>query len=59
MQLFSANTAVFLSIYLFFAHENMKNQPQMLLIIGPIFCTANRMKSQFCSIKIAQSATYV
>jgi hypothetical protein len=38
MQFFSADAAIFLkNLDFFFAHENMKNHPQKLLIIGPIF----------------------
>ena len=37
MQLFSADATMFLKIFQhFFAHENKKNRPQKLLIIGPI-----------------------
>ena len=38
MQLFSADATMFLMTFQqYFAHENMKNRPQKLLIIGPIF----------------------
>ena len=35
MQLFNADATIFFKKCGFFAHENMKNGPQKLLIIGP------------------------
>ena len=66
MQLFSADATMFLKVFQhFFAHENKKNKPQKLLIIGPIFffSIANRPKISpnliFFSIKKATCATSI